>query len=74
LGQSDPQCATCHATTSFKLLTYTHREMDSLFTSFHGRLPCRSCHKTETGQFPAGYGTAMRFKVGRACTACHPYN
>ena len=74
LGQSDPQCATCHATTSFKLLTYAHRELDSLFTSFHGRLPCRNCHKTETGQFPAGYGTAMRFKVGRACTACHPYN
>jgi hypothetical protein len=73
LGQVDPQCATCHATASFKLLTYTHRGMEDFFTGVHGRLPCRSCHKTETGQFPAGNGTAMRLKLGRTCAACHPY-
>ena len=49
------------------------RGMDDFFTGFHGRLACRSCHKTETGQFPAGNGTAMRFKLGRTCAACHPY-
>ena len=74
MGQVDSQCATCHATASFKLLNYAHRGLESLFGSFHGRLPCQSCHKTETGQFPAGYGTAMRFKLGRTCVACHPYN
>ena len=73
LGQVDPQCASCHATASFTLLTYAHRGMDDFFTGVHGRLPCKSCHKTETGQFPAGYGTAMRFKLGRTCAACHPY-
>jgi hypothetical protein len=73
LGQVDSQCGTCHTASSFKLLAYTHRGMDDFFTGFHGRLACRSCHKTETGQFPAGPGTAMRFKIGRTCAACHPY-
>jgi len=73
LGQVDSQCATCHTTSSFKLLAYAHRGMDDLFASYHGRLPCKSCHKTETGQFPAGPGTAMRLKLGRTCAACHPY-
>ena len=73
LGQVDSQCATCHATTSFRMLTYSHRGMDDFFTGSHGRLSCRSCHKTETGQFPAGTGTAIRFKTGRTCAACHPY-
>jgi len=51
LGQVDSQCATCHTTSSFKLLAYAHRGMDDLFASYHGRLPCKSCHKTETGSF-----------------------
>ena len=73
LGQVDAQCATCHSTAGFKLLAYTHRGLDDFFAGSHGRLPCKSCHKTETGQFPAGPGTAMRFKIGRTCAACHPY-
>jgi hypothetical protein len=73
LGQVDSTCTTCHSTTSFRLLVYTHRGMDDFFTGFHGRLPCRSCHKTEQGQFPAGAGTAVRFKVGRTCASCHPH-
>lgn len=36
---------------------------------------CRSCHtdchKKETGTFPAGAGTAIRFRVGTTCVACH---
>lgn len=74
LGQVDQQCAACHTAASFRLLAYPHKGMDDFFTGSHGRLPCRSCHKTETGQFPAGYGTAIRFKIGRTCAACHPYN
>lgn len=73
LGQVDQPCAACHSTASFRLLVYAHRGMDDFFTGFHGRLPCKSCHKTETGQFPAGRGTAMRITVGRTCAACHPY-
>jgi hypothetical protein len=74
LGQADRACTACHTTSSFRLLAYTHRGMDDFFGGFHGRLPCASCHKTETGQFPTGRGTAVRLKLGRTCAACHPYN
>jgi hypothetical protein len=70
----DRACPVCHTTSSFKLLAYNHRGLDDFFGGFHGRLPCASCHKTETGQFPAGRGTAVRLKLGRTCAACHPYN
>jgi len=73
LGQVDSPCTACHTTASFRLLAYSHRGMDDFFGGFHGRLACRSCHKTETDQFPAGRGTAIRLKVGRTCAACHPY-
>ena len=72
LGQADSRCETCHVTTSFRLLAYTHRGLEDFFGGFHGRLPCKSCHPTETGQFPAGYGTTIRLKVGRTCRSCHP--
>ncbi len=72
LGQVTAGCPTCHSTASFKILAYTHVGMDDFFGGFHGKLPCRSCHKTETGQFPAGRGTAIRLKVGRTCASCHP--
>jgi len=73
LGQAVAECATCHSTATFKLATFAHRGQEATFRfPGHDRLPCRSCHKVETGQFPAGYGTALRFKVGRACLDCHP--
>jgi hypothetical protein len=73
LGQVDRPCTACHTTSSFRMLTYRHGGMDDFFGGFHGRLACSSCHKTETGVFPAGRGTAMRLKVGRTCASCHPY-
>jgi len=73
LGQVPQACAACHTPASFKLLTYRHAGMDDFFGGFHGRLPCRSCHKVETGKFPAGPGTALRLRVGRTCASCHPY-
>ncbi len=73
LGQVDAGCETCHSAASFTLLTYNHKGMGDFFDGFHGRLSCKSCHKTETGQFPAGRGTAIRLKVGRTCISCHPY-
>ena len=71
LGQVDARCETCHSTTTFAVPTYAHGGLDEFFAGFHGKYPCRSCHKQETRQFPAGAGTAVRFTVGRACVACH---
>ena len=74
LGQVDAGCATCHLTASFELASYEHRGLDALFgVASHARLPCRSCHKRETAQFPGGRGTAVRLKgLGRTCLECHP--
>jgi hypothetical protein len=73
LGQVDGSCARCHTASTFKLTSYEHAGLDYLFgVATHSRLPCRSCHKTETGRFPAGWGTAMRLRVGRTCLECHP--
>jgi len=72
LGQVDARCETCHSTSTFKVTWYRHRGLEDFFAGFHGKYACRSCHKTETGVFPAGAGTALRFTVGRTCAACHP--
>ncbi|HEY3381068.1 MAG TPA: hypothetical protein VGK32_04825 [Vicinamibacterales bacterium] len=73
MGQADPDCARCHTLTSFTLAAYDHSGLDDLFgVATHAHLPCRACHKVETGRFPAGWGTAMRLKVGRTCLECHP--
>jgi hypothetical protein len=71
MGQVSAACGTCHSAASFTLSTYTHTGLGDLFAPFHGRLPCQSCHKSETGQYPKGRGTAIRFKVGRTCSTCH---
>jgi hypothetical protein len=72
LGQIDTRCETCHQTDTFAVSKFTHRGMEDFFKGFHGQYACAACHKTETGRFPAGQGTAMRFQVGRTCAACHP--
>jgi hypothetical protein len=72
LGQVEGTCESCHSTANFKLFRYTHRGMADFFAGFHGLLPCKSCHKSETGEFPAGRGTTIRFRVGTTCKACHP--
>lgn len=71
LGQVATQCETCHGTTTFKVSAFTHEGMDDFFGGVHGRYSCEACHKKETGLFPAGSGTAVRFKVGRTCQQCH---
>jgi hypothetical protein len=72
LGQVDLKCDTCHQTAAFKIAAYRHQELEDFFRGFHGKYACVACHKTETSDFPAGRGTTMRFKVGRACLDCHP--
>ncbi len=72
LGQVEPRCPTCHSTASFTVSTYPHPGLEYTFSvATHERLPCAKCHKTETRAYPAGWGTAIRFKVGRACKDCH---
>ena len=71
LGQMSGTCDTCHSATTFALPGYTHEGMSDFFGGFHGKYTCVSCHKRETGLFPAGEGTAVRYRVGRTCAACH---
>jgi len=71
MGQIDAPCRTCHSAETFKISSYEHDGLSRVFKGLHRQLECRSCHKTETGEFPAGRGTAMRFTVGRTCAACH---
>jgi hypothetical protein len=73
LGQVEGTCARCHTVATFKVERFDHVGLEYLFgVATHARIPCRSCHKTETGAFPSGWGTAMRLRVGRTCLACHP--
>jgi hypothetical protein len=73
LGQVDAACGRCHTADAFAVRAFTHTGLEYLFSvGNHGTLPCASCHKRETGQFPAGAGTAVRFKVARTCLGCHP--
>jgi hypothetical protein len=73
MGEASPRCATCHSTDAFTLTSYAHAGLDHVFSvGNHDRLSCTACHRRETGQFPAGYGTAIRLKVARTCVGCHP--
>jgi hypothetical protein len=72
LGQVDGQCKTCHTTASFSIFSFKHTGLSQIFGGLHGSVRCQACHKTETAMFPAGHGTAVKFKVGRACVDCHP--
>ena len=71
LGQVGQQCETCHATSAFKIPAYKHQRFEQFFAGNHGRLTCNACHKKETGSFPSGSGTTVRFKVGTTCLSCH---
>ncbi|MBS1817966.1 MAG: hypothetical protein JSU08_08560 [Acidobacteria bacterium] len=73
LGQLSGACETCHATSSFTIDHYTHKDrtLSSLFVGRHLKATCQDCHKAATTNFPAGRGTAVRFKVERTCVSCH---
>jgi hypothetical protein len=71
LGQLDQDCSRCHSAETFTVTTYEHTTLSGLFRGFHQRLACATCHKKETGEFPAGHGSAIRFAVGKACASCH---
>jgi hypothetical protein len=72
LGQVSVKCETCHSSDSFKLTKYEHsRSLSDFFVGSHKRAKCETCHKTVTGTFPAGRGSAVQFKVGAKCVSCH---
>jgi hypothetical protein len=73
LGQVDPGCSRCHTPDGFAVASFPHAGLEYMFSiGNHGVLPCARCHKRETGQFPAGAGSTVRFKVARTCIGCHP--
>jgi hypothetical protein len=72
LGQLSTSCESCHGTTSFRLASYTHRNQRSdFFVGRHATAGCAACHKPVAAQFPAGRGTAVRFRSETRCVACH---
>jgi hypothetical protein len=72
LGQIQSQCNTCHTAASFNIFSYKHSALSTIFNGLHGSIRCQACHKRETGAFPSGRGTTVRFKVPTSCVACHP--
>lgn len=74
LGQEGTACDTCHtlAAPKFAVPDFAHARTTFALTGKHETTPCGQCHARETGAFPAGQGTAVRFKgIARACAACH---
>ena len=70
LGQFAPQaCEGCHTVEGFKPARVNHNK----FKLENGHaIPCEKCHKVEKGEFPAGMGSAVRYKPMRTeCAACH---
>ncbi len=74
LGQLKTDCERCHTidTPKFAVAVFDHGRTAFPLTGKHGPVKCEGCHKTETGAFPSGHGSARKFTgVGTACVACH---
>jgi hypothetical protein len=74
LGQLVDACETCHASSTFKLPRYKHRNAKALsgfFVGSHARAICATCHKSSSRKFPKGVGTAVLFSVDTKCVTCH---
>ena len=71
LGQLGPKCETCHTTATFKVVAYTHVNQQTFFVGAHATQKCSACHKSQEADYPAGHGTAVRYKVGTTCLSCH---
>ncbi len=73
-GQFGDRCESCHSVSAakFALVGFSHDKTAYPLSGKHAALQCASCHKRETGTFPAGAGTAVRFKgLGVTCASCH---
>ena len=77
LGQLGTTCERCHtvAAQKFAAVKFSHAAAGFQLTGKHQAVACANCHKAETGTFPAGTGTAVRYKsatgAGTACSVCH---
>jgi hypothetical protein len=74
LGQVGQSCETCHSVqkAQFALASFSHATTSFALTGRHETIACALCHKTETGAFPSGTGTAVRLKpMAGECRACH---
>ena len=74
LGQVGTACEACHRVDAAKFapVKFSHAGAAFKLTGRHETVECRKCHKSETGAFPAGAGTAVRLKgLATACASCH---
>ena len=74
LGQEGAECQTCHTVQrpKFALPDFSHTTTRFALTGRHQSVACAECHKPETGLFPSGSGTAVRYEgVATECRACH---
>lgn len=74
IGQLGPECQTCHTIqrVKFGVPGFSHTTTRFALPGRHESLACAQCHKYESGVFPAGSGTAVRYKgLGTECRACH---
>jgi hypothetical protein len=74
LGQVSRECQTCHslAAAKFRIAAFPHAATAYALTGKHEQVPCAKCHKKEAGVFPAGGGTAVRYRgITHECRPCH---
>lgn len=74
LGQEGAQCESCHTIdrAKFSVPGFAHAKTSFPLTGAHETTQCALCHKRETAAFPAGTGSAVRYKgVARECRGCH---
>lgn len=74
LGQEGTECQTCHSlqNAKFAVASFSHTTTRFALVGRHESLTCAQCHKSESGVFPAGTGTAVRFRgLGTECRTCH---
>ena len=73
-GQVNTRCETCHSIDrpKFAVAAFAHEKTRFPLTGKHTAVACASCHKVETGSFPAGTATTRRLTgIGTDCVACH---
>jgi len=74
LGQLDQWCEACHTVDQPRFIpgAFAHGETAFALTGHHETTECAECHKPETGPFPSGVGTAIRYAgLAQECRACH---
>jgi hypothetical protein len=72
-GQLNKDCQTCHATDTFSLPRYTHKNVRSLRTFFAGRhlsASCAACHKP-LARTAGELKVVANYSVSTGCTTCH---